>query len=62
MHPLVGLFLLLFGLLAYAVAAVTVIDLWFADDTALSLLAFAVAGIAWVPPAAFLIRHIRRRR
>jgi len=61
MHPLLGLFLLLLGLLAYAVAAVTVIDHWFPDGNPWSLVAFAVAGIAWVPAAAFLIRRIRRR-
>ncbi|HCY83986.1 MAG TPA: hypothetical protein DHV36_02505 [Desulfobacteraceae bacterium] len=61
MHPLLGLFLLLILLLAYAVVAVTLIGGWFPDGGAWSLLAFAVAGFVWVPPAALLLRFIRRR-
>ena len=62
MHPLVGLCLLLLGLLAYAGIAVTLIGRWFPDGDGWSLLVFAVAGLAWVPVAALLLRRIRRSR
>ncbi|MEQ8344819.1 MAG: DUF2842 domain-containing protein [Sneathiellaceae bacterium] len=62
MHPLIGLFLLLLGLLAYAAIAVTLLGRWFPDGDPWSLLVFAVVGIAWVPVAALLLRRIGRRR
>lgn len=60
MHPLLGLVLLLAFLAAYAVLAVTLAGLWFPEGDGWSLLYFALAGFLWVPPAALLVRAIRR--
>ncbi|MGH6989031.1 MAG: DUF2842 domain-containing protein [Stellaceae bacterium] len=53
---LFGTLILIVGLILYAAAIVVIARRWLPAQTAIDLGFYAVAGIVWIVPAAFLTR------
>jgi len=59
LRVLVGTLILVFGLAAYALAAMSLAVRVLPDNLIIETLFYAVAGVAWVLPAAKLTRWIQ---
>jgi len=57
---LAGTLMLIFGLAVYAAAIVVIARRYLPEQTAIDMIFYAVAGIAWILPAALLTRWMSR--
>jgi len=59
---LVGTLLLVLGLCVYALAVMAAAARLLPDQWAVEAVFYAVTGVAWIPPAARLVRWMQRAR
>lgn len=57
---LVGIVVLIIGLILYAAAVAVIARRWLPAETFVDMAFYAIAGIAWILPAALLTRWMNR--